>query len=360
VPLQGEFDMAAGSITYAIGDVHGRADLLEILQAAISADARRHGCDDPAVVYLGDYVDRGPESYRVLDLLGAGLPGFRRTFLKGNHEDLFDSVLGKVISDESSATTWLQNGGMQTLESYGVSLEDMRDPTRDLPAAMDAAMPASHRKLLASLVLSHEDEHGIYVHAGLNPSLERDAQRPEDLLWIREKFLRSGRNWGKPVVHGHTPRWTGPEVRDVRLNLDTGAFHSGFLTCAALSAEGPRFLVGARPGACHLLVDRDGKSDPHWIAWSTAAIVTSGAHEAVLCSPEPEAARRALEDIGVRVSVLAEGYLVAALADPENRLGALQRRRGIAIHYAEDADQDWLSNEVRMAVRRAEAVSAFK
>jgi diadenosine tetraphosphatase ApaH/serine/threonine PP2A family protein phosphatase len=225
---------------------------------------------------------------------------------------------------------------------------------------MARAMPESHRALLASLALSHEDEHAIYVHAGLNPDLDRDAQSPSDMLWIREKFLCSARDWGKPVVHGHTPNWTGPEVTGVRLNLDTGAFHSGFLTCAALSSDVPRFLVGARPSACHLLVDRDGRADAHWIAWVLAAVATSGAREVLLCGPAPGKAHRECRARGLESSVIDEDALVAGLADPEERLGALRRRCSLAIHYAGAHDQNWLASEVSAAARRFQAAAASK
>ncbi len=227
-----------GLRVYAIGDVHGRSDLLGRLHLAIAADAT--GFDGRRLlIHLGDYVDRGPDSRGVLDMLAAGPPpGFEAVNLKGNHEDMMQRVLG---GDDRIATSWLLNGGDRTLQSYGlacdaedVDIERLRDGLFDM-------VPAAHLRFLRGLAISYRAGGYFFAHAGVHPRRPLDRQREADLMWIRDSFLRHKKNFGAVVVHGHSiaPR---PQLRDNRIGVDTGAYDSGCLTCVVLEGTRRRFL----------------------------------------------------------------------------------------------------------------------
>ncbi|MFQ5533829.1 MAG: metallophosphoesterase family protein [Sphingomonadales bacterium] len=225
--------MAEGTRLYAIGDIHGRCDLLNQLHDRIQADASNHPDRVKIVVYLGDYVDRGTDSKGVIDLLSAApLPDFDAIHLLGNHEDLFL----RFLEDQAVGPVWVANGGDATLRSYGVATafpccdaEGLASIQRDL---LDR-LPRSHRRFLRSLALYHLAGDYIFVHAGLRPGIEIERQDPHDLLWIREGFLGSTRDHGRIVVHGHSIK-TEIEFKNNRIGIDTGAFASGRLTCLVL------------------------------------------------------------------------------------------------------------------------------
>jgi serine/threonine protein phosphatase 1 len=216
---------------YAIGDIHGRLDLLERAIAEHGADA--------LTVTLGDYVDRGPKSRGVLDRLAANPFPTPYVALKGNHEALLESFL----ADPTIGLQWRRLGGLETLHSYGVPVSGMMIGRNldDAAEGLRAALPAQHTDFLKSLKTSHL--HGKYFlcHAGVRPGVPLEAQDENDLLWIRDEFLRSKTDFGKIVVHGHTPI-EHPEVLPNRINIDTGAFATGQLTCVALDQAGHRFL----------------------------------------------------------------------------------------------------------------------
>jgi serine/threonine protein phosphatase 1 len=223
---------------YAIGDIHGRLDLLERAIAAIERDVAEHGAD-ALTVTLGDYVDRGPKSRGVLDRLAANPFPTPYVALKGNHEALLESFL----ADPTIGLQWRRLGGLETLHSYGVPVSGMMIGRNldDAAEGLRAALPAQHTDFLKSLKTSHL--HGKYFlcHAGVRPGVPLEAQDENDLLWIRDEFLRSKTDFGKIVVHGHTPI-EHPEVLPNRINIDTGAFATGQLTCVALDQAGHRFL----------------------------------------------------------------------------------------------------------------------
>lgn len=202
------------SLIYAIGDIHGSLSKLRQLMAR----CEQHAAGQPMTfVFLGDYVDRGPDSAgvirTVIDLQSK--IGERVVALKGNHEAI---VLG-VIDGTLPADYWLAQGGIATLRSYGV--EDARD------------LPRDHVEWLHSLRPSYDDGRRFFVHAGIDPNKPLDAQDETDLLWIREPFLLDRRDYGRLIVHGHTPLATdAPDLRSNRLNLDTGAVFGGVLTAA--------------------------------------------------------------------------------------------------------------------------------
>jgi serine/threonine protein phosphatase 1 len=224
-----------GARISAVGDIHGRADLLRELHRRIAEDAAA-APDRRVVVYLGDYVDRGADSRAVLDLLlDEPLEGFERVALTGNHE----AMLLDFLERPESGPLWLWNGGAATLLSYGVPPPtDPRDP-RALAAcraALAAALPARHLGFLRSLALRHAEGDYAFVHAGVRPGLPLELQAADDLLWIREEFLRSTLDHGHVVVHGHTVAREA-EIRPNRIGLDTGAYASGRLTAAAFEDE---------------------------------------------------------------------------------------------------------------------------
>jgi len=217
--------------TYAVGDVHGRLDLLLRAVRAIS----EHVGDGPFhVVFLGDYVDRGPDSRGVIEFLMALQRRWPVVCLKGNHEEL----MIQAIADPASRRLerWLEYGGDETLRSYGLGKDD----------DLTAGVPHEHLRWMAGLPPTTGDRHRIYVHAGLLPGTPTHRQKDETFLWIRERFLQ-----GRPgdfeahVVHGHTPVWEGkpdaaePELLEHRTNIDTGAFATGVLTVAVFDANTP-------------------------------------------------------------------------------------------------------------------------
>lgn len=223
---------------YAIGDIHGRLDLLERAIKAIERDVAEHG-SDAVTVTLGDYVDRGPASRGVIERLAANPFPTPYIALKGNHEALLDAFL----ADPTVGLQWRRLGGLETLHSYGVPVSGVM-VGRDLDQAAEAlraALPTAHTGFLQSLRTSLSHGRYFLCHAGVRPGVPLERQDENDLLWIREEFLRSNMDFGKIVVHGHTPI-EQPEVLPNRINIDTGAFATGRLTCVALDQAGHRFL----------------------------------------------------------------------------------------------------------------------
>jgi serine/threonine protein phosphatase 1 len=241
-PDRGPPRVPDGERVYAIGDVHGRIDLLEQLHGCIEEDAAgaepAAGC---SLVYLGDYVDRGADSRPVIEALAMRpLAGFRCVHLKGNHEDF----LLAFLDDATMGGSWFLNGGAATVASYGVETGAPAFTAHGFEAAqagLRAAMPAAHLEFLRRLALRHVVGDYAFVHAGVQPGLALEAQRENDLLWIREPFLGSDEDFGHVVVHGHTPA-PQPVVRANRIGIDTGAFYTGRLTCLVLDGAGVRFL----------------------------------------------------------------------------------------------------------------------
>ncbi len=232
------------NIHYAIGDVHGRDDLLEALLARIVATHKhRHGNAPGVLVYVGDYIDRGASSAQVVDRVMTPVPGFETVCLKGNHEDL---MLACLDTDERHAwSPWLANGGGETLESLGISPRTGRYE----PLLLARALGDDRVAWLRALKLTYQAGPYLFVHAGILPGRPLAEQHEKDLLWIRNRFLDSDADHGFIVVHGHTPS-KEPELLRNRINVDTGATFNGQLTAVALGeSEGPRFLtVTGDPG----------------------------------------------------------------------------------------------------------------
>lgn len=222
---------------YAIGDIHGRRDLLDRAIAAIERDVAKRG---PAAltVTVGDYIDRGPDSRGVIDRLAENPFPTPYVALKGNHEDILETFL----TDPETGPYWREQGGHQTLKSYGVHVGGISGVSyAEARNALRRVMPAEHVEFLRSLKMSYCRGKYFFCHAGVRPRVPLDRQREEDLLWIRGDFLASGCDFGKVVVHGHTPV-EEPQVLPNRIDIDTGAFATGRLTCVALEDGVTRFL----------------------------------------------------------------------------------------------------------------------
>lgn len=235
-----------GTRLYAIGDVHGRLDLLRQIEELIREDlAAARQLVQPFLVLLGDFVDRGFESRQVLDhLLERPLEGFARVLLLGNH----DLWLREFLAGAPVGESWLQFGGDATLASYGVGLDRALPEPERLAAARTALLervPDSHRRLLDGLELAFGFGDYFFCHAGVRPGLPLEEQDEADLLWIREPFLSFPGELGKVVVHGHTVS-EQPVIRRNRIGIDTGACWTGRLTCLVLEGTEQRFLATGR------------------------------------------------------------------------------------------------------------------
>lgn len=231
-------------LIYAIGDVHGRDDLLGELHAHIHNHRQLwHPGREAEIVHIGDYIDRGAQSLEVIDRLMSGVAGFQSTCLMGNHEAM---LLECLATDNRQAWyTWLANGGEETLASFGMTL---RFGGYD-PEELRACLGKERIAWLGSLPLSRTIMPYFFVHAGIIPGVALEDQQPKDMLWIRSRFLDSDEDHGCIVVHGHTPG-EEPVVKSNRICIDTGATISGLLTAVVLDGnDAPMFLraVG-RPG----------------------------------------------------------------------------------------------------------------
>lgn len=227
----------AGMRIYAVGDIHGRADLLLETIARIDEDLERRPIRHAVEVYLGDYIDRGPDSKAVIDLLSVRLVKNRAVCLRGNHEALMEDFL----RDPAGLDPWLQLGGMHTLASYGVRPRAAKTETEvDTHRHFWHAFPRAHELFLQCLRYSFCCGDFLFVHAGIRPGIPIKRQDLNDLLWIRHEFLNSAEDHGKLIVHGHTPV-PHPDIKQNRINIDTGAWRTGTLTCVAI--EGTSILI---------------------------------------------------------------------------------------------------------------------
>lgn len=226
--------MPAGSRVYAIGDVHGRRDLLDMLLDRIEADDAARGGEPATIILLGDLVDRGPASAQVIErliALRATRPSTR--FLLGNHEEVF---LKALDGDRQTLRLFTRIGGVETILSYGITRADYDAADYDeLLVMMRTQVPPAHIDFLNGFEDIIEIGDYVFVHAGIRPEQPLSAQRPSDLRWIREEFLRFKGAHEKMVVHGHSIA-TEVEQLPNRIGLDTGAYQTGRLT--AMGFEG--------------------------------------------------------------------------------------------------------------------------
>ena len=231
---------------YAVGDVHGRADLLAALLRRIDDHRANNPIATTVEVLLGDYVDRGPSSRQVIELLIHRMARGETVCLKGNHE----ALLLQFLQNPDVYKNWFDLGGASTLLSYGIVPE--RQPRgaglKAMLAALNAVLPSKHLEFLTGLPYSYTCGDYFFVHAGVRPGIPLTRQNPQDLMWIRDDFLLSKVNFGKMIVHGHTPV-IEPEMWDNRIAIDTGAYATGKLTCLVIDGHGVRVL-GNVAGDC--------------------------------------------------------------------------------------------------------------
>ncbi len=228
-----------GMRLYAIGDIHGRADLLGRLARRIDEDLSRGDFERALTVFVGDYVDRGLDSRGVLERLSRDDFPTPIVALRGNHED----VTLRYLDDPAMLDQWVMFGGLTTLQSYGVDagVEMSRGGALAVHAAFMARLPDTHRRFLEGTQLSAEYGDYFFCHAGVRPHVPLDRQDPGDLMWIRYEFIEYEGDFGKVIVHGHTPNDTVEDLPN-RINLDTRAYSSGRLTAVALEGRGRRFI----------------------------------------------------------------------------------------------------------------------
>ncbi len=230
-----------GECIYAIGDIHGRYDLLEALLASIEADAAAlPDGTDVTIVFLGDYIDRGLQSNQVIELLSSGkLKDYRCVYLLGNHED----ALLQFWNDPAIGEKWARFGGNETLQSYGLMPPAAAMGTRPGPESWQRVwkdfrrvFPKRHLEFLSDLKHYYVAGDYLFVHAGLRPQRELEEQTAYDMLWIRDEFLDDAAPFEKFIVHGHTPT-DDVFLDNRRLGLDTGAYMTGVLSAARMFGE---------------------------------------------------------------------------------------------------------------------------
>lgn len=223
-----------GIRVYAFGDIHGRADLLREMFTVVDADLVRNPVRRAIHVFLGDYVDRGPDSAGTLDLLIERGRRHETICLKGNHE----VFMLEVLLDPSKLGDWSKFGGLPTLMAYGIQPSFNPDSAEQvaLIEALRKRLPDAHRRFLEGLLPSYVCGDFFFVHAGVRPGIPLNEQTEADMLWIRDEFLDSEENFGKFIVHGHTPV-REPDIRPNRINIDTGAYATGNLTLLTIQED---------------------------------------------------------------------------------------------------------------------------
>lgn len=229
-------EIPTGRRVYAIGDVHGRLDLLHDLLRRIADDHKARGGEVACeIILLGDLIDRGPDSAGVVELARAWVdPMMTLVTLKGNHEASLQAVLE---GETRWLLSWLSYGGQACLESYGLDPAVLMSGELEMIiSAARKAVPASHQSFIASLPLMARRGDYAFVHAGVKPGVPLEAQVEADLIWIRDEFLDSPVDHGAVIVHGHTIR---PEIelRPNRIGIDTGAYRSGKLSAVGLEGS---------------------------------------------------------------------------------------------------------------------------
>jgi serine/threonine protein phosphatase 1 len=241
-----------GMRVYCVGDIHGRDDLLRQMAERVEADLEPSSFDEAVTVFVGDYVDRGLGSMRVVDQLARGEWPTSIIALAGNHEDL----LMAFLEDAGVIESWRNLGGLETLHSYGVNVGPaiVKRDFGAVQAAFAACFPEPHRQFLETLKDSTTIGDYFFCHAGVRPGVPLDRQDRNDLLTIRDTFLASELEHGKLVVHGHTPSVV-PEIRFNRIGIDTAGYATGRLTCLVLEKDQRRFV---HVGDARRYIDRRG------------------------------------------------------------------------------------------------------
>jgi serine/threonine protein phosphatase 1 len=231
----------AGARAYAVGDIHGRLDLLEELLCRIEEDIAARPPRKTYIVFLGDLVDRGPDSAGVVERLRTWRPRHGKpVFLGGNHEEVLLRILG---GDAAILPDWLKFGGAECARSYGIDIDALRRMEDDEAIdAIRAKVPRAHRDFLESFADTFAFGDYLFVHAGIRPGIAIEDQDRADLRWIRGQFLDDAQDHGCVVVHGHTIS-KGVDERSNRIGIDTGAYRSGVLTALAIEGAERRYLT---------------------------------------------------------------------------------------------------------------------
>lgn len=247
-----------GTVVWAVGDIHGRLDLLLPLMEAVGADLEASRTDRKVVVFLGDYIDRGPDSRGVIRRL-AGLsatPGVEWRFLKGNHEQ----AMLEFLDDPSAGARWCEYGGDSALRSWGLRVPELAHRTEAwarVAADLRHRLTARETAFLETLELSVTVGDYFFAHAGARPGVALDRQSPEDLLWIRRPFLDGRAAFERVIVHGHTPT-AEVHVDRRRIGIDTKAYESGVLTALRLEGRERTVLQATGAGGRHAAVSAAG------------------------------------------------------------------------------------------------------
>jgi len=241
MPFLNDARAPEGLRLYAIGDVHGRLDLLRDMHARIARDLARRPARRFRIIHLGDLVDRGPDSAGVIERVREFCADGDAVALAGNHDRYFLDFL----DGRANGAPWLDYGGEETALSYGV---EPRQTTTALRAALRAAVPLAHRAFLEAMPLTERHGDYLFVHAGVRPGRRLERQKPADLVMIRQPFLDHDGDLGAVVVHGHTAG-PAPVVRRNRIGLDTRAYESGVLSCLALEGAERLLLTPDGPAA---------------------------------------------------------------------------------------------------------------
>ena len=247
----------SGERIYAIGDIHGRYDLLQLLLDQIGEHARAL---PPArsfyIVFVGDLVDRGPQSAEVLAMLyDLQLKSKHVMVLLGNHEE---AMLQALQGDPQMFRRWLAVGGVETLRSFGVGPMEEDENVRDYILRARAAVPRPWLSWLSRLPLSVQSGDYYFVHAGVRPGVALNRQNRDDMLWIREDFLEDTRNHGAVIVHGHSIA-ADVEIRKNRIGIDTGAYESGVLSAIYLEGQEQQVIAARMPVAQDFESGRTGR-----------------------------------------------------------------------------------------------------
>jgi len=234
-----------GYRAYAVGDVHGRLDLLDRMLGLVEADLAEHPSRRALLLFLGDIIDRGPASAQAIERLRTYRHSSVRTvFLMGNHEE----VLLRILNGERGILdSWLRFGGADCLMSYGVDPTSVKAlPEREALQLIRQSVSEAHRKFIAEWADTLRFGDYLFVHAGIRPSIDLSMQSQSDLRWIRHPFLDDDSDHGFVIVHGHT---IAEEVveRPNRIGIDTGAYRTGILTALVLEGENRRFLRAVIP-----------------------------------------------------------------------------------------------------------------
>ncbi|MGB3722199.1 MAG: metallophosphoesterase [Pacificimonas sp.] len=230
-----------GVRVYAIGDIHGMARLLKTLLKTIKRDLKGYE-GRSEIVFLGDYIDRGPDSAAVIERLCEGPgPGDAWICLKGNHDAFLSDTMYAEKLNSRYYRAWVEQGGLEAMLSWGVDRATVYGDPDEAVAALRKAMPKPHRKFFRKLKSSYQTGDYMFVHAGVRPHIDLDDQQEKDLLWIREDFLKHRKDFGAHIVHGHTI-FEDVDAQRNRTGVDTGAYKTGKLSALVLEGKTRRVL----------------------------------------------------------------------------------------------------------------------